>query len=240
MRLLVTRPEAEAARTAAVLRAAGHEVLVQPMLAIAYETPPANVATPRAILVTSRNAVRALLRWPQAAKWRDVAVFAGGPATAEAARASGFRAVHAAGGGAAALAELIAERVPAAEGTLLYPAARERTGDLDGRLADLGYRVATIVAYRAEAARALAPAVRSALEAGELDGVLLYSRRTAETFRDLAEGAGLEPELARLRYYAMSDEVAAALPAEAEVNVAARPEEESVLALVPPPGRWAG
>jgi uroporphyrinogen-III synthase len=233
MRLLVTRPETEAARTAAVLRAEGHTVLVQPMLTIAYETPPAMVATPRAILITSQNAVRALLRWPQATKWREVAVFAAGPATAEAARASGFRNVTAGAGGAAALAETVAAAVPAGEGTLLYPAARDRTGDLDGRLADLGYRVAAIVAYRAEAARSLAPAVRAALAAGELDGVLVYSRRTAETFRALVEDAGLEPALSGLRWYALSEEVAAALPADAEIDVAARPEEASLLALIP-------
>jgi len=236
MRLLVTRPEAEAARTAAALRSRGHEVLAQPMLAIAYETPPASMATPRAILITSQNAVRALLRWPQAARWREVPVFAAGPATAEAARSAGFRDVEAGNGGAAALAETVAGAVPPGEGTLLYPAARERTGDLDGRLADLGYRVATIVAYRAEAARALAPAVRAALEAGELDGVLLYSRRTAATFRSLVERAGLEPELARLRYYAMSEEVAAALPGDSEISVADHPDEESLLALIPAAG----
>jgi uroporphyrinogen-III synthase len=191
------------------------------------------VATPRAILITSQNAARALLRWPQAAKWRDVAVFAAGPATAEAARASGFHHVETGAGGAAALAERVAAAVPAGEGTLLYPAARDRAGDLDGRLADLGYRVATIVAYRAETARSLAPAVRAALAADELDGVLVYSRRTAETLRALVEDAGLEPVLTRLRWYALSEEVAAALPADAEINIAARPDEASLLALIP-------
>jgi uroporphyrinogen-III synthase len=233
MRLLVTRPEGEAARTAAVLRGRGHEVLLQPMLTIAYETPPAAMATPRAILITSQNAVRALLHWPQAARWREVAVFTAGPATAEAARASGFLNVAAGVGGAAALAETVATAVPAGEGTLLYPAAHDRTGDLDGRLADLGYRVVTIVAYRAEAARSLAPAVRSALAAEELDGVLIYSRRTAETFRGLVEDAGLEAAFTRLHWYALSEDVAAALPTDVEVNVAARPEESSLLALIP-------
>jgi uroporphyrinogen-III synthase len=207
--------------------------MVQPMLSIAFEPAPSDVATPRALLVTSQNAVKALVRWPRAVGWREVPLFAAGPATAEACRAAGFRDVHAADGGVAALAELAATTLPRGDGTLLYPAARDRTGDLDGILGELGYDVATVVAYRAEAVRRLDGKVRAALAGQTIDGVLLYSRRTAENFRHLVVGAGLEPMLSRMAYYVISQEVAEELPVDAPVNVAAEPTEASLLALIP-------
>src|SRR5262249_21766570 len=67
-------------------------------------------------------------------------------------------------------------RVP----SLLYAAGEDRAGDLAGELARAGIAVRTAVVYRAVAVDAFSPAVRDALALGELDGVLHFSRRTAE------------------------------------------------------------
>ena len=61
VRLLLTRPEPDAARTAAALRARGHEPIVAPLLAIEIVSDADLGAGPwAAILVTSANAVRAI------------------------------------------------------------------------------------------------------------------------------------------------------------------------------------
>src|SRR4051812_25250109 len=102
MRLLVTRPEPDATRTAQVLRAQGHEVLVAPLLST--QTIEAEFAGPyAAVLMTSANAARALSEHPRAAELSELPAFTVGARSAEAARAAGFAEVVSADG---ALADL--------------------------------------------------------------------------------------------------------------------------------------
>jgi uroporphyrinogen-III synthase len=236
VRLLVTRPEPDAGRTAVALRARGHEVLVQPLLAVSFAPPPADVPTPAAIAVTSQNGVRALGLWPQAAGWRDIPVFAAGPATARALADLGFGQVQTGAHDAGSLADAIIAGLPKGAGPLVYPAARDRSGALAERLAALGYDVRAVEAYRADPATRLDPSVRAALAAGQIDGVLLYSRRTAMTLRDLAASEGLTESLTVPTYYVISDQVGALIKGIApHIHVAVHPDEDSLLALLPSP-----
>jgi uroporphyrinogen-III synthase len=234
LRLLVTRPEPEASLLAERLAALGHHVLSQPLMEIVFAAEPPGLDRPTAIVVTSRNGVRGLASWRAARNWRAVPVYAVGVATGGAARDAGFADVRVAQGDAAALAAVIRADFGARRGRLLYAAARDRSTDLAAMLP--GLSVATVEAYRGEAARALTEPVRRDLAAGEIDGVLLYSRRTSEIFRDLIEQAGIGGGLRGTRLYALSDQVAqplAGLPA-AGVRVAAHPDEPSLLALLDP------
>lgn len=231
MRLLVLRPEPDASETAARLRALGHSVLVEPMLTVEFRPEPAGLPKPAAILFTSRNAVRALGRWRQAADWRGRPAFAVGKETAALARASGFGDVRAGGRDAAALADLVAGALPPGQGTILYPAARERTGDLEKLLSARGFSVRLIEAYQAVAAERLGETTATALSNGEIDGVLVYSRRTAETFRDLARSAGLR--LPGIAVYALSGSVAEPLSVLGPVEIHVAPRPDAMLALLP-------
>jgi uroporphyrinogen-III synthase len=233
MRLLVLRPEPDASDTAARLRALGHDVIVEPMLSVELRPEPLNLPDPLAILFTSRNGVRAVEGWPRAALWRDRPSFAVGGETAACARAAGFSEVRAGGGDAAALAELVAAALAPVEGTILYPAARDRAGDLEGILTARGFSVHVVEAYRAIPATRLSEGAATALRSGALDGALVYSRRTAETFRDLAGAAGLD-RLPGIAFYVVSAAVAEPLRAlrPAAIHVAARPD--ATLALIPP------
>ena len=188
MRLLVTRPEEDAAETAAELVALGHEVLVQPLFAIAFAAAPAPVTKPGALAFTSRNGVRAFLRWPEAAGWRDLPVFAVGDATAALLRAEHFSDIHTAAGDAEALAGLIAAELAPSAGALLYPAPREGAYDLAAVLAAKGFSIRRIEAYRTIAATSLDDSVRAALRDRRLDGALFFSRRTAAIFAELVRG----------------------------------------------------
>ena len=233
MRLLITRPEPDASRTAARLRELGHEVLVQPLLTVSFNDPPANLPNPGAILVTSQNAVRALARWPQVTAWRDVPIFAAGPATGRAALALGFTDVRTGAGDAGSLADVVISTLPKAAGPLIYPAARDRVGTLSARLIARGYDVRTVEAYRADPVERLDREVRDALAAGTVDGVLLYSRRTAEALVDLATAAGIADSLGGPAYYVISENVAAIVGGlGTPVHIAQNPDEDSLLALV--------
>src|SRR3954470_12261904 len=87
MRLLVTRPEPDATRTAETLRARGHAVLVAPLLSM--QSIDAQFAgSYDGALMTSANAARALAAHPHAGELTPLTCFAVGSRTAEAARAA--------------------------------------------------------------------------------------------------------------------------------------------------------
>ena len=153
MKLLVTRPEPDNARTAAALRANGHDVLLAPLLHI-QAVADADLGAPpwAAILLTSANGARAAALHPRRAELLPLPVLAVGRGSAEAARAAGFADVTSADGDADALARLAAQRFAGARRPLLYLAGEDRSGDLGGALS---VEVRTVVVYRAEKAEKL-------------------------------------------------------------------------------------
>ena len=238
MRLLVTRPQPDASRTAEALRARGHDVLVAPLLRI---EPVAGAAIPPgpfdAMALTSANAVANLACRPDAAALTALPLFAVGPRTAQAAQAAGFADVVAAAGDGASLAVLIAARLPSGA-RLLYPAAEQRAVDLAAALAPHGIAVETVAVYRAVPATAFPPEAKAALERGTVDGVLHYSRRSAMAYlrcsrnlaRVLSPGNHVsnDPSL-RPIHFCLSAQVADILAAERfHAVVAARPEEAAL------------
>lgn len=237
MHLLVTRPEADASATAQRLEAMGHSVTVEPLLTIVLADPPGDLPEPAGLIVTSRNGVRALQTWRQAADWHDVPLFAVGAATGEEARSAGFRKVTAGEGEGSGLVSIIGGALPAGRGPVIYAAARDLSGNLAEELEVAGFDLQMVEAYRAERAEALSPALLAALAAGSIDGALFYSRRTARTFRDLI--ADRPVRLAHV--FVLSEPVAQPLKdIGATVHVAPAPDEASLLALIPPTRNLAG
>jgi uroporphyrinogen-III synthase len=232
MRLLVTRPEPDGARTAAALRARGHDVLLAPLLRMQSVDFKVADEPYAAVVMTSANAARALAEHPQAARLVTFAAFTVGRHTADAAGAAGFREVHSASGDQRDLAALIRARLPGATTPLLYLAGEDRAGDLAGDLASTGLRVDTVVAYRAVKTTRFPSDVETALTARALDGVLHFSRRTAEAYLDCAAGmlgAALQPV-----HFCLSRQVSEPLAAAGaqRVRIASRPDESSMLEMV--------
>jgi uroporphyrinogen-III synthase len=233
VRLLVTRPKADAPRTAAALRARGHDVVVTPLLSIDHLTEAELPGGPwSAILVTSANAAPAIAAHRSHDALRGIAVLAVGDHSAEAMRDAGFADVLSAGGDVTALASLVAARTKPGD-ALLYLAGAERSGDLAGTLRTQDRILHTAVIYRAVVADDLPPEAAAALATG-IDGVLHYSRRSAATYVTAARRAGLaRAAIADPTHFCLSAAVAAPLIAEGAINirVAARPDEAALLAL---------
>jgi uroporphyrinogen-III synthase len=231
MRLLVTRPEPDNERTAATLRAAGHDVVLAPLLHIEMVSDADLGAAPFAgVLITSANGARALASHPRRTECLGLPVLVVGRSSAEAARSAGFTDVTSADGDAADLARLAAARFAGAASPLLYLAGEDRSGELD--LPGLSLRV--VVAYRAAKAKAFPRPVLEALQRGALEGVLHFSRRSVESYLDCSRGffnAALRPV-----HYCLSARAAEPLRATgaARIHVAERPDEASLLTLVTP------
>jgi uroporphyrinogen-III synthase len=233
VKLLLTRPKADAERTAAALRDRGHEVVAAPLLAIEL-LPDADLgAGPwAAILVTSGNAVRAIAGHRRREELRGVATFTVGHHTAQAMRDTGFDAVTSANGNVADLAAVVAAHMtPGAH--LLYLAGEERSGDLAGLLRAQNFVVQTALVYRAVAPEVLPRHAADALQAG-IDGVLHFSRRSAEAYVNAARSAGLNAAtLARPIHYCLSARVAEPLmhAGAGTIRIAARAEEAALIEL---------
>ena len=228
MRLLVTRPEPDGERTAAALRARGHDMLVAPLLRMETVDREFPNGPYGAVVMTSANAARAIAHHPQRAQLTALPAFTVGRHTAEAARAAGFGDVRSADGDKSELVALL--RTCSGGMPLLYLAGEDRAGDL----AEFGVPVVTAVVYRAVKAERFPPAVEAALRQGLFAGVLHFSRRTAEAYVECAGRAGLLKRALEPCHFCLSRQVAEPLAAAgaADVRVAARPEEAALIELV--------
>lgn len=176
----ITRAQPGADVTAERVRALGHDAVVAPLLAVRV-MPDVNVdlGGVAALAFTSANGVRA---FADASGERNLKVFAVGAATAQAARAAGFKAVLSADGDVEALADGIAARRGELRGAVLHPGAAEPAGDLAGALEKHGVEARRLILYET------APVDLGAAQAvalGRSDAVLLHSPRAAQVLAKL-------------------------------------------------------
>ena len=233
MRVVVTRPQADSERTATALEALGHEVLVAPLMRV--EPIAVDLAgTWSAIVITSANALPAIPATADGVK--TLPVFAVGDRSAEAARRAGFAEVSSANGDIKDLVRLVAARAVGAKAPLLYLAGEDRSGDLVAQLAAHGIDAEMKVVYRT-VAEVFPPVLAAALESGDVDAVLHFSRRSAELFVEGARLSGVAGPAEDVRHLCLSSQVAEPLAGASRIAVAARPEEAALVALLraPPP-----
>jgi uroporphyrinogen-III synthase len=245
VRILVTRPEPDCERTAALLRGRGHEVLQQALLRIEPVVDAEIGDGPwAAVLFTSANAVRAMAGHRRYGAVAGLPACAVGRRTEAAASAAGFAPVVSADGDVNALVELVLSgglsaarsdlNTSSANLPLLYCAGEDRAGDLAGALQACGVRVETACVYRAAVATGLAPDVRAALADDAIDAVLHYSARTAAAFVTAATAAGIRDLSIQARHLCLSPQVAAPLAAAGAtaIDVASEPNEQALFALI--------
>src|SRR5689334_506131 len=234
MRLLITRPQEDAIAIAKILRALGHAPIIAPLMAVQYREGPAlTLEGVQAVLATSANGVRAIAqRTPR----RDLPVYAVGPQTAESARSAGFKKVLSAEGDSSALVEFVGENADPAKGVLLHAAGAETAGRMKQALQAKGFTVETDVLYDAVPVTALPDNALDVLKDGTLQGVLLFSPRSAKTFATLVTEAKVASACEKLEAYCISAATAAALTplSFARVAVAGVPNQNAMISLIPP------
>ena len=238
MRLLVTRSIEDAEPLAAALGRRGYEAVLEPLMSITDVDAPGldtdlDSGGVQALLITSANGIRAFARRTSR---RDIAVFAVGDASARTAGELEFAGVRSAAGDVDALAALVRDELDPGRGALLHIAGSHIAGDLSGLLEAAGFDVRRQVLYRATAAEKFSPATVDELTSGTLDGVLLFSPRTAGLFVKLAAAAGVEEACRSLVAYCLSQAVAdnaKALPF-LRVILASEPNQRSLLEALGP------
>ena len=232
MKLLITRPEPDAERTAETLRAHGHDVLIAPMLRFEPVQGDLPDQTFQAVVMTSANAARALQARPCRIQLTSLPTFTVGRHTAEAARASGFVEVHSADGDRNDLAKLLGDRFGASHARVVYLCGENRAGDL--AIAASSLTVVTVVVYRMVESDQFPEPIQAALSHREIDGVMHFSTRSAEAYMDCARRCGAIESALAPSQYCLSPRVAAPLAAHGGggIWIARRPDEAALIELV--------
>ncbi len=236
VRLLLTRPRDDAEALAARLRREGHEAIIAPLLEVKFRSgPTVDLDGVQAVLATSANGVRGI---SAAVRARDVPLYAVGPQTAETARREGFATVISSDGDATALATTVARCADPTRGRLLHAAGAETAGRLSEQLQARGFAVDTVVLYEAAPVEALPPVAEDCLRRDRVDGVLIFSPRTAQIFSALVNQAGLAMHCRTVAAFCISAAAANALaPLQfARIAVAEKPNQTALLDLLPKPG----
>ncbi len=204
MHVLVTRPEPQATRTAALLAERGHRTHIASLAVIEPLRPelPAAAAVD-AVLLTSANAVPAL------PAYLHLPVYTVGDATAAAARAAGATRVVSADCDWVRLAALLqGPEGPPAGARLLHLSGTAIAGDLAGAARAAGFSCERRAVYTVRPATELPPELRHLLAVGTLDAALFFSPAHAQIWCRLAAEAAIGAKLGGIRAVCLSEAVA--------------------------------
>lgn len=233
LRVLVTRPEPGASRTAQRLEKMGFQPILLPLTETVALPAKASEARKDAMAVTatSANAVRHASRELIAAL-AALPCHAVGKRTAEAARKAGFVSVSEGPGDAVALADAIAGGSPA--GTIVYLCGRVRFPAFEQRLSAADIPVRAVETYDTIALNYSDADVVARLSGGPVDAVLLYSAKAALAMQVLIRRPALGDHFEKTRFFALSGRIAAALDGVApeRVRVAGEPQEDALIGLL--------
>ena len=129
------------------------------------------------------------------------------------------------------MAALIRRRLDPGQGALLHVAAGVVAGDLAAMMEASGFAYRRLVLYRTRPAERLSLRTRRALANRDVEGVALYSPRTAATFVALVGDAGLEAACRALTAFCLSAAVTARINALdwARIVVARRPDQAAMI-----------
>ncbi|MEL6873504.1 MAG: uroporphyrinogen-III synthase, partial [Pseudomonadota bacterium] len=230
----ITRPEADAARLVDGLRELGLEPVVAPLFEAHFlDVPQRFEPKVDAVLVTSRNGIRALASAGRVTEMADVALFAVGPGSAEEARQAGFVDVRTGPGQAKALPALVRQTTKGRRWHILYARGEDISVDLAAALTEDGHSVTDPIVYRMEPTPEPADRIAAAIGSGAIEMVTLFSPKASERYLAQMAASGLTSHLQTLIHACLSERVAAPLRriGVPRIVVAAAPNLEEMLAL---------
>jgi uroporphyrinogen-III synthase len=234
MRLLVTRPEPDAATFAEELRGLGHEPILQPLLefrVLDFDLTPLRSA--EILIITSGNSLRALRERGVIKDILGKPLYCVGEQTAKRALGAGFETVLA----IAETGEELARKIIASgrrDAPLVHIMGEHMAFDIVGALAREGFTVQSTTVYSMDACARLRPPVEAMLKGREIDGIILMSPRTAEIYVSLCHRHGIVDCAKTPIYFCISKNVAVTLASlkPNHVRVPAKPDRKSLLELL--------
>ncbi len=244
MHLLITRPEPDASAMREMLEAEGITSDVAPLLEIAVEIPDAELLSKAgAIVVTSRNGLRALEASPLVRELFSLPLLVVGRGSGQAARSIGFLDVTVGPATARDLVPLILaawrdkilpKSGSVAPGPVVHLSGDKISFDLEPTLREAGIPFVRNTVYRSRVVDRMPSDVMETLRCSGYDGVVLMSPLTADTYVDLIRSSGLAIGARSAACLCLSQGIADRLaPLRVEhVIVTAKPNIEEMLALI--------
>ncbi len=171
-----------------LLHSKGFNLLYEQILTItAQPCDFSGIADNAALIFTSAHAVNF---FSDAHVGRHFPVYAVGAETAASAHLRGFQTIETADGTAEHLVNMLENKLKIADKPAYYIRGADISTDIAAFLAKKGINIMEMVAYRANIAKKLSENLIKTLETGDLNAVLFYSRRGAETFTSLICATG--------------------------------------------------
>lgn len=243
MRLLVTRPEEDAVAFKAHLIAQGHQVTIEPLLAISTaDADDVDLDGAQAVIATSRNGLRALAKTSHLEEAMKLPLFAVGPGTAATARGLGFTTIVEGSSNAAELIPLISAHAEVNGGPLVHLAGDTVKAGFVDELHRLGFFVAQPIVYSTTVAQRLASPTVASMRNKRIDGVILLSPRTAQVYCGLVQMHNLTAAAAGIVHFCISPATADRLSplGEVPIRIPTLPNLQEMLALIGPAAANSG
>lgn len=231
MRVLVTRPQPSATKTAERLHALGHEAIVLPLTRIDVLDPQWPAGRFDAVLATSAHAFAAASLLPEV--WKSLPVHVVGSRTAQAARCAGFeKAGLVAPDGNSLLAGLSGS---CARGSrLVYLCGKVRRPDLERGLEKRGHFVIAVETYDTIQVSYLTDKIAEIAGTMPIDACLVMSGETASGLAHVLRDVALGQLFDKTLFYCISGRIAEALEplAPGRVRVSATADEDGLFRLI--------
>jgi uroporphyrinogen-III synthase len=199
--LWITRPKKDAQRTALALQKHGIRTFLEPLIEIKeIKFKPENLPeNTQAVIFTSNNGVRSFAKQTDR---KDLRIITVGDQTAQTARFFGFSKVESAGDNVECLVRYINQFCCPSQGKIIYACAQEVSQDIEKDLTS--FALQSIVVYAASTRQQLSKKSINMLKAGQLDGVLFYSAKTALNFSRLLKKNNIVRTTKNLTAYSLS------------------------------------
>lgn len=204
-KILITRPQASAQKTAKAIKAMGFESVIAPVI----EIKPVDFDLPdfegiAGFIFTSVNGVQAFCA---RSSYRDKPVYCVGDKTAQAARDFGFHDIHNAKGTAQELATLIQEK-----GVYVHFRGRDVARSIRDLLIDRrDIRIIEKIVYEAQILDVIPPNILKELENKAITYALFYSPRTVQGFVDWVAKAGCTSLIKPIKALCLADSMVESL-----------------------------
>ncbi len=241
MRVLVTRPDPGGERTAVRLAALGHDVVRMPLFETEITATPDDVPPASEVggfIATSARAFSLFRAGNLPEKdILDIPVHVVGPATAQAARDTGFADIREAGGTAQDLARTLTSGIGMADSSargkhVIYLAGAPRTPVIEDALRAAGQSFSVLECYKMTEISYSTDIIISVILSPAPEAVLFYSASAAQRFSALLLGKDVGNALDSTRFVCLSPAIRTELPDRWRARSIAtdHPNEDSLLA----------
>lgn len=205
--VLITRPLEDALPMADALRSKGLESVLYPLFEPLF-LPVPYLKTPQALIITSKNALRAI---EGEEDLKNIPLYGVGDETARLAQCMGFKNVISASGTSHDLIDLILKQTPKEQGILYHLSGNVIKVDIVKELQKKGLTAKRKIVYRIQKIRNLQDSLLYDLENKKISHVMFFSPRTARFFVSLLNENKLEKIASEIRAVCLSNSVAQAV-----------------------------